>query len=78
MNGSLCVAHIMWQNGQELGRLWSSSSGQEAYWPHLLQTMSKTECRDIDLDADGYVLNRARLYCDRRDFVVQKGDTGHD
>ena len=23
-----------------------------------------------------YVLNRARLYCDRRDFIIQKGDTG--
>ena len=27
--------------------------------------------------ADGdYVLNRARLYRDRRDFVIQAGDTG--
>ena len=35
-----------------------------------------TECRDIDLDADDYVLNRARLYRDHRDFVIQQGDTG--
>ena len=34
------------------------------------------ECRDIDLDAEDEVLNRARLYRDRRDFVIQGGDTG--
>ena len=27
-------------------------------------------------DAGDYVLNRARLYRDRRDFVVQSGDSG--
>jgi len=31
----------------------------------------------LDLDrVDDYVLNRARLYCDRRDFIIHKGDTG--
>ena len=45
--------------------------GGHKYW-------TMTECRDIDLDADDYVLNRARLYRDRRDFVIQQGDTGHD
>ena len=25
---------------------------------------------------DDYVLNRARLYRDRRDFVIKPGDTG--
>ena len=34
------------------------------------------ECSDIDLDAEDEVLNRARLYRDRRDFVIQGGDTG--
>ena len=36
-----------------------------------------THWDEIDLD-DGqdYVLNRARLYRDRRDFVIQNGDTG--
>ena len=34
------------------------------------------ECSDIDLDAADHVLNRARLYRDRRDFVIQWGDTG--
>ena len=29
-----------------------------------------------DLDAEDEVLNRARLYRDRRDFVIQSGDTG--
>ena len=35
-----------------------------------------TECADIDLAADEYVLNRALLYRDRRDFVVSGGDSG--
>ena len=35
-----------------------------------------TDCADIDLDADDYVLNRALLYRDRRDFVVRAGDSG--
>ena len=37
-----------------------------------------THWDDIDLDGcpDNYVLNRARLYRDRRDFVIQHGDTG--
>ena len=35
-----------------------------------------TECSDIDLDADDDVLNRARLYHDRRDFVIETGDKG--
>ena len=34
------------------------------------------ECEDVDLDAEDHVLNRARLYRDRRDFVIQAGDTG--
>ena len=37
-----------------------------------------TPCEEIDLDAKGedYVLNRAKLYRDRRDFDIQKGDSG--
>ena len=35
-----------------------------------------TECHNIDLTTDDYVLNRARLYHDRRDFVIERGDTG--
>ena len=34
------------------------------------------ECDEVDLDAGDEVLNRARLYRDRRDFVIQGGDTG--
>ncbi len=35
------------------------------------------ECCEVDLDAEeDEVLNRARLYRDRRDFVIQPGDTG--
>ena len=43
--------------------------GDYKYW-------TMTECSEIDLEADDYVLNRALLYRDRRDFVIQKGDTG--
>ena len=41
---------------------------------HKYWTM--TDCADIDLEADDYVLNRALLYRDRRDFVTKPGDTG--
>ena len=43
--------------------------GEHKYW-------TMTDCADIDLDADDYVLNRALLYRDRRDFVVRRGDSG--
>ena len=43
--------------------------GDYKYW-------TMTECSEIDLDADDYVLNRALLYRDRRDFVIRRGDTG--
>ena len=35
-----------------------------------------TDCSDIELDTDDYVLNRSVLYRDRRDFVIKRGDTG--
>ena len=38
-----------------------------------------TPYEEFDLEeakVDDYVLNRARLYRDRRDFVIQLGDTG--
>ena len=37
-----------------------------------------TDYDDIDANNDegDYVLNRARLYRDRRDFIIQPGDTG--
>ena len=43
--------------------------GDHKYW-------TMTDCPDIDLDTDDYVLNRALLYHDRRDFVIRHGDTG--
>ena len=43
--------------------------GDYKYW-------TMTDCSDIDLDADDYVLNRALLYRDRRDFRIRPGDTG--
>ena len=43
--------------------------GDYKYW-------TMTDCADIDLESDDYVLNRARLYRDRRDFVIKRGDTG--
>ena len=43
--------------------------GDYKYW-------TMTECSEIDLDTEDYVLNRALLYRDRRDFVIRRGDTG--
>ena len=45
--------------------------GEYRYW-------LMSDYNDIDPynDEGGYVLNRARLYRDRRDFVIQPGDTG--
>ena len=43
--------------------------GAHKYW-------TMTDCADIDLESDDYVLNRALLYRDRRDFVVRGGDSG--
>ena len=43
--------------------------GEHKYW-------TMTDCPDIDLEKDDYVLNRALLYRDRRDFVIGPGDTG--
>ena len=43
--------------------------GGYKYW-------TMTDCSDIDLDTNDYVMNRALLYKDRRDFVIKPGDTG--
>ncbi len=43
--------------------------GEHKYW-------MMTDCQDVDLDAEDDVLNRALLYRDRRDFLIQLGDTG--
>ena len=46
--------------------------GDYKYW-----IMTPYEEFDVEeAKVDDYVLNRARLYRDRRDFVVQSGDTG--
>ncbi|MYE06536.1 MAG: hypothetical protein F4Y04_04830 [Chloroflexi bacterium] len=44
--------------------------GDHKYW-----LMTHWDAIDLD-DGQDYVLNRARLYRDRRDFVIQAGDTG--
>ena len=43
--------------------------GEHKYW-------TMTDCPDFDLEIDDYVLNRALLYRDRRDFAIRRGDTG--
>ena len=44
--------------------------GDHKYW-------IMTDCSEVDLEADDdEVLNRALLYRDRRDFLIQPGDTG--
>jgi len=35
-----------------------------------------TPCDKIDLDKSDYVLNRALIYRDRRDFLIKDGDNG--
>ena len=35
-----------------------------------------TPCHKIDLEKDDYVLNRALIYRDRRDFLIEDGDDG--
>jgi len=44
--------------------------GDYKYW-----LMTHWDAVNLD-DGQDYVLNRARLYRDRRDFVIQTGDTG--
>ncbi len=44
--------------------------GDYKYW-----LMTHWDAVDLD-DGQDYVLNRAHLYRDRRDFVIQTGDTG--
>ena len=44
--------------------------GDYKYW-----LMTHWVAVDLD-DGQNYVLNRARLYRDRRDFVIEAGDTG--
>ena len=44
--------------------------GDYKYW-----LMTHWDAVDLD-DGQNYVLNRARLYRDRRDFVIEAGDTG--
>ena len=44
--------------------------GDYKYW-----LMTHWDALDLDNGQD-YVLNRARLYRDRRDFIIQPGDTG--
>ena len=45
--------------------------GDHKYW-----LMTHYDEVDPDKPGKGYVINRAPLYRDRRDFVIQEGDTG--
>ena len=45
--------------------------GDHKYW--LMVDFNEVDSYEAEGD---YVLNRARLYRDRRDFVIQAGDTG--
>jgi len=44
--------------------------GDYRYW-------SMVDCGGVEREAEDHVRNRARLYRDRRDFVIQPGDTGN-
>ena len=45
--------------------------GDYKYW-----FMTHHDEIDLDQDQDEHVLNRVKLYRDRRDFIIQDGDTG--
>ena len=45
--------------------------GEYKYW-----FMTNHDVIDLDQDHTEHVLNRVKLYRDRRDFVIQPGDTG--
>ena len=45
--------------------------GDYKYW-----LMTDYNSIDPHNDEDDYVINRTRLYRDRRDFIIQSGDTG--
>ena len=59
-----------------MSRFFSMNNGYLFIGEHKHWLM--TDYNDIDpYDDEGdYMLNRARLYRDRRDFVIQPGDTG--
>ena len=59
-----------------VGRFFSTTPtylfiGDYKYW-----FMTHHDVIDLDQDDTEHVLNRVRLYRDRRDFVIQPGDTG--
>ena len=59
-----------------VGRFFSTTPtylfiGDYKYW-----FMTHHDVIDLDQDGTEHVLNRVRLYRDRRDFVIQAGDTG--
>ena len=48
--------------------------GDYKYW--LLPPCDEIDLNNIDSDEKDYVLNRALLYRDRRDFLIKEGDDG--
>ena len=59
-----------------VGRFFSTTPtylfiGDYKYW-----FMTHHDVIDLEQDDTEHVLNRVRLYRDRRDFVIQAGDTG--
>ena len=48
---------------------WRGAVTYQDTWPHEYVLSEKDGQQD-------YVLNRARLYRDRQDFIIQTGDTG--
>ena len=62
---------------------WREAVTYRKTWPHEYVLLRKDNQRELfDLvcarfrAGEEYVLNRAPLYRDRRDFVIQPGDTG--
>ncbi len=57
------------------GRFFSQQNTYLFIGDHKYWLMTHWDAIDLD-DGQDYVLNRARLYRDRRDLVIQSGDTG--
>ena len=64
------IGRAPWREAVTYRNTWLHEYGDYKYW-----LMTHWDAVDLD-DGQNYVLNRAPLYRDRRDFVIQTGDTG--
>ena len=63
-----------WADGSGRLTILRSKTDQEGKGPR--EGSERRHVCDAHNDEGDYVLNRARLYRDRRDFIIQPGDSG--